>query len=166
MKRFVWFFALIFLLAWCSSVLAADLVCDFDGNSKIDDSDLLILLAYLQVKGLSKIGLQTLDIPTVQAKARLLLNNSALVVTRLPLPADILEDTNSTEVSDNDLMILLAYLQTKGLSEIGLQTLDFPTVQAKAILLLNRTVALSKFPQIQIGDSTVPVTITGIQVDP
>ena len=115
------------------NLFGAGVVCDFDGNSKSDNSDLFILLAYIQVRGLADIGIQTLDIATVQATARALTNNSGLVLQRLPGAVDILEDTSGSALTNNDLMILLSYLQTKGLADLGILTLDFPTVRASAI---------------------------------
>lgn len=146
----IWLFCLT-LLCLCPSVLsAADVVCDFDGDTMITSKDSAILTAWLNLRRYN-------DVAAVQARARLLYG-SDLTVVRLPTTFDKLEDA-ATIVGSTDKSLLTAYLNLRKIS-------DFTSVQERAKLLLGEVVRLSKLPGSPVGDSTVPVTITGIQVDP
>jgi hypothetical protein len=159
-------FFLILVLVFSFSSVYAEQVCDFDGNQTINDKDLIVMLAYLQTKGLADSGILTLDIATVQSAARNALNDQTLTVTRLPdKDKDDLESDAISALSDNDLILFLVYIQKKGLADAGIGTLDFAGVEAAGGALLNKTLSVGKFPGTEIGNSTVPVTITGISTD-
>jgi len=160
------FLVLLMVLSTCSLFAADEYVCDFDGDKQSTDNDLMIMVSYFQVRLLAEKKWATLDLATVQQKARILLNNQSLLVTRLPAAGDVLEDSSRTDLNDNDLMLLVAYFQTRLLASRKLAVLDFASVQDKAGLLLNQTVWISKFPEITLGSVDVPFTMTGIQVGP
>lgn len=147
MKREYLFLMLLVFVA--AQGICSDAACDFDGDGVITSSDTAIFAAWLQTR-------KSTDIAIVQNRARAFV--STVVVTRLPSSSDQL--TDSTElIGSKDLAFLAAYLQTRKSS-------DFSLVQGRANAILGLTVSLSKLPGVAIGDSTVPVTITGIQVDP
>jgi hypothetical protein len=158
---------LLFLMIICSvsMVYGAEYVCDFNGDDTANDTDLIVLLAYIQTKGLAELDIATLDIATVQASARSLLGDQTLVVSRLPDSNDDLENSVPGDIGDNDLIIFLAYLQTKGLAELDIVTLDFSSVEDSASGLLGKAVGLGKFPGTPIGDSSFTTTITDIDPD-
>lgn len=164
MKKFVLLLVMVFV---SMNLYAAVSVCDLDGNTKIDDTDLFIILAYLQIKILAEEKVVPLDLPTVQKRSRLLLQNQSLVVSRLPQKADILEDSTSDTLSDRDFMAMLAYLQIRVLDEeLESVTLDFPTVEKRAAKLYGQTLRMGKFPGMPIGDGGVNFTLTGIETGP
>jgi hypothetical protein len=160
-------FFILLLMNFCfPAAYGAGYVCDFDADNSANDNDLIIMLAYLQTKGLAEVGIGSLDISTVQTSARNLLGNQSLTVARLPDSNDDLENLSTAEVGDNDLIIFLAYLQTKGLAEVGIGTLNFSSVEDSASQLLSKTVGLGKFPETPIGTASFTTTITGITTDP
>ncbi len=146
----IWLFCLTLLCLFPSVLSAADVACDFDGDKLITSKDSAILTAWLNLR-------RSDDVVAVQSRARLLYG-SDLTVVRLPSDTDKIEDA-STIVGSTDKSLLVAYLNLR-------KTSDFASVQERANLLLGKVVRLSKLPGSPIGDSTVPVTITGIQVDP
>lgn len=125
-----------------------DEVCDLDGDGIISSSDTAIFAAWLQTRKSS-------DISVVQTRARAFV--ATVVVVRLPGLSDKLVDSSDT-LGSTDLAFLVAFLQTR-------QSTDFSLVEGRANAILGQSLALSKLPGITIGDSTVPVTITGIQLD-
>jgi hypothetical protein len=162
-RKFI--FSVLLIVFFTSSAFSAQ-VCDFDGNSSINDTDLIVLLAYLQVKGLADLGIGTLDVASVQSAARTILNSTTLTVVRLPITSsDDLEADSTAALGDNDLILMLVYLQKKGLADLGIGTLDFDSIQTAAGSLLSKTLSMGKFPGTEIGSSTVPITITGIQTN-
>ena len=144
----IWLFCLALLCLSPSVLPAADVACDFDGDKLITSKESAILTAWLNLRRSS-------DMVAVQNRARLLYG-SDLTVVRLPSDTDKIEYA-STIVGSTDKSLLVAYLNLR-------KTSDFSSVQQRANLLLGKAVRLSKLPGSLIGDSTVPVTITGIQV--
>lgn len=128
---------------------AAGLACDFDADGTITSSDSAIFAAWLQTRKSS-------DFQIVQDRARAFV--ATVVVVRLPSAQDKLADSADL-VGSTDLAFLAAYIQTRKSS-------DFALVESRAYAILGQVLSLSKLPATVIGDSTVPVTITGIQVDP
>lgn len=159
-------FLILSLVILASNSHAATVVCDFDGSQAADDTDLIVMLAYLQVKGLAAINLMTLDLASVQTTARNILQNNTLTLTRLPDEStDDLESQVSSTLGDNDLILFLAYLQTKGLAAINLVELNFSNVENNASTIRGSALSLGQFPGTPTGNSTLPIRIEGIQPD-
>jgi hypothetical protein len=107
----------------------SSLRCDFTGDGVVGDADLMLLLAARQTKGLADIDIVTYDVATVKSAASDLY--SAGDYTNAILPDDLIDDLDSDgQISDQDLMALLAYLQTRGLAELEITALNEETVTA------------------------------------
>ncbi len=141
-------------------------VCDFNEDQLINDKDIVTLFAFIQVDSLAKDGFAVLDLASVQDYARDVLGDQSFTLSRMPdVAKDDLSGNNTNILDDEDVVLLFAYMQVDSLAKDGFATLDFPSVESSATDLIGRTVSLSKFPTTPIGDSTIPVTITGIQTD-
>jgi hypothetical protein len=114
---------------------ASGLRCDFDNDGKVADSDLLFLLAAIQTKGLADSGILTYDVATVKNAAKALY--SAGNYDNAVLPGTTIDDLNGDgKVTDVDLMILLSYIQKKGLADAGIGTVDADSIGANTKVLL------------------------------
>lgn len=129
----------------------ADLAGDLDGNGSVTLEDIAYTMAWF-LKG------RTSDKQLVVTTATGLYANATGPVVRLP---DTASDSffGGNIVDLNDIAIMMAYF-LKGRST------DFETVRSQAISLYQSANVIYKLPGTPVGDSTVPVTVTGIQVDP
>jgi hypothetical protein len=139
------------LLFVCFTVFPArgEIVGDFDGDSKTTLKDVVILLAWYQITDKT-------SIEKCLARAQTILSTVS-TVTRLPKePSDSL---SGVKVVLRDVVLMLAWYQITDKS-------DFSKVQLRAnTILVGDYSALEYLPETPIGGSTVPVTITGIQLD-
>jgi len=138
----------LFLISIVLPAYSAELACDLDGSGDISSSDVAIFAAWLQTR-------KSTDKAIVQARARAFI--STVVVARLPVASDKLVDS-SADLDSKDLAFLAGYLQTRKSS-------DFALVEARAKSILGVAISLSKLPGAPVGDSTIPLVITGIQTD-
>lgn len=140
--------ALIFSMAgpiWAQSVF------NFDVSSSVDIKDLVYFISWLQAE-------QTGSVEVVVARAKEIFPEASGPLTRLPSLA--YEDINDDGLVDvKDLVLFIAWLQAE-------QTSVFSVVENRALEIYSTVGRLSKLPGTPIGDSKVPITITGIQVDP
>jgi hypothetical protein len=141
---FILFLALIMPV----SIYGKTIACDFDGDEIVTSSDIAIFAAWIQSR-------KSTDVSFVQGLARGFV--SGITITRLPTDTDKLEDS-SAAIGTTDLGLLAAYIQSRKSS-------DFSFVESVANSIMSKVVSLSKLPGTEIGDSTVPITITGITTD-
>ena len=161
-SKFLLFFAFFFALTGC--VFGSDLVCDFDANQKINTNDAAVLLAYLKEAANAKILGTQVTIASVQDRAQKII--AGTTVSRLPEEAkDDLGNASVNELNTSDAALLLAYLKEAANASILGTTVEFSAVESRAANILGTAVGAGKFPGTEIGDSTVPITITGITTD-
>jgi hypothetical protein len=143
----LFFVGLVFALLVSTPVSAA-LLGDFNGDGSITTHDVVFLLAWVQT------GRGT-DVSVIDARAKVIL--PSITTSCVNLPTLTKDDLNGdTLVTTHDVVFLLAWIQ------IG-RTFDATTIEtrAKAILAAIST-SLSKFPGLEIGSATIPITIEGI----
>lgn len=144
------FILLLILIVVSTGTLRAEIVGDFDGDQKTTLKDVVILLAWYQLTDKT-----SLDKLLARAQAIL---STVTTVTRLPIEPN--DSLTGTKVVLKDVVVMLAWYQITDKN-------DFSKVQLRASAILSGDYStLEYLPQTPIGDSTVPVTITGIQVDP
>lgn len=123
---------------------------NFDTASDVDIKDLIYYISWLQAE-------KTSNVSTVVARAMEIYPAASGPLSRLPDVSS--DDLNGDGVADiKDLIFMIAWMQAEKIS-------DFTVVENRALEIWNGVGSLSKLPGTPIGDSTVPVTITGIQVD-
>lgn len=146
-QRMIVFFLFVFFITSVS--LKADIVGDFDNDQKTTLKDVAILLAWYQITDRTSLS-------KVLARAQRILSTVTLV-SRLPIePADSL---TGNKIVLKDVAVLLGWYQIFDRN-------DWTKVQQRANTILPSDYSsLEYLPQTPIGDSTVPVTITGIQPD-
>lgn len=144
------FCILLVFLALTSASLHAEVVGDFDGDQKTTLKDVVILLAWYQITDKT-------SLVKLLARSQAILSTVSSV-TRLPVePADSL---TGNKVVLKDVVLMLSWYQITDKN-------DWIKVTQRAnTILAGDYSSLEYLPQTPIGDSTVPVTITGIQVDP
>ncbi len=138
-------------------VLAISLTCpafavkvgDFDGDSSVGLNDIVYMLGWYQT------GKST-DATAVVNRAKEILSSASGPLTRLP--DNTSDDLSESGVGLDDIVLMLAWYQT------GKST-DSSAVESRAKEILSSVNYLSKFPEMDIGSSTVPITITGIQTN-
>jgi len=160
-KKF--FFVVLLMLAIFSPAVQAEIVCDFDGSGLVDDNDLAILIGWKQLIN-AGVTADKITVDSLYSVSRNVLS-SVSGVARIPvLSKDNLTDEAQDSIDDEDLAFFIAYKQ---LENAGAKNFSFDTVRLVAInILSNISRSMGKAPGSPIGDSVVPVTITGIQVDP
>jgi len=146
LKNTVVVFLFLLLTFPCFSATSGDL----DGNGYVDLNDIAYFMAWF-LKG----GATNKD--TVVSTATSLYASAKGPITRLPDPAyDNFAGGDS--VGMKDIAIMMAFFIKGG-------STDFSVIRQQAISLYSSSDNLYKLPGTPVGDSTVPVTITGIQVD-
>lgn len=140
---------LLFCFVLLSVALKADIVGDFDGDQKTTLKDVVILLAWYQITDKTSLS-------KLLARAQTIMNTVSSV-TRLPVePTDSLI---GDKVVLKDVVLMLSWYQITDKN-------DWIKVQQRAnAIMASDYSSLEYLPQTPIGDSTVPVTITGIQPD-
>jgi hypothetical protein len=114
---------------------ATGLRCDFNQDGAVGDADLLLLLAARQTKGLADVGVGTYDVSTVKGAASTLYPSGNY--TNAILPDKVIDDIDGDgQITDQDLMCLLGYLQTKGLADVNIGSLDETSVTDSTKTLL------------------------------
>jgi len=147
LKKIAVVFLFLSLAFPCFSSTAGDL----DGNGYVDLKDIAYFMAWF-LKG----GTTSKD--TVVSTATSLYAPAKGPIVRLPDPAyDNFAGGGS--VGMKDIEIMMAFFIKGG-------STDFSVVRQQAISLYSSSDSLYKLPGTPVGDSTVPVSITGIQVDP
>ncbi len=142
----------VLVLFICFAIIPAraEIVGDFDGDSKTTLKDVVILLAWYQITDKT-------SIEKCLARAQAILS-TVTTVTRLPVEPN--DSLSGTKVVLKDVVLMLAWYQITDKN-------DFSKVQLRAnTILAGDYSSLEYLPETPIGDSTVPVTVTGIQVDP
>ncbi len=143
------------ILVFCVMVLSV-LPCysatsgDLDGNGYVDMNDIAYFMGWFLKGG-------TTSKETVVSAASSLYSSAKGPIVRLPDPAYD-NFAGDSHVGMKDIAIMMAYFLKGGSS-------DFGVISAQAKSLYPSFESLYKLPQTPVGDSTVPVTITGIQVD-
>ncbi|HNX75916.1 MAG TPA: hypothetical protein PLM07_01340 [Candidatus Rifleibacterium sp.] len=147
LKKIIIAFLFFSLVLPCFSATSGDL----DGNGYVDFKDIAYFMGWFLKGG-------TTNKETVVSAASSLYSNAKGPIVRLPDPAyDNFAGENY--VGMKDIAIMMASFLKGGSS-------DFGVVSAQAKSLYPSFESLYKLPGTPVGDSTVPVTITGIQVDP
>ncbi len=160
----------LFLLLFLSlgiGVSNAALVSDFDSDNLITTSDIAIFIAWKTEFDFSvKDPSYLVTFENVDIRASNILPASEIVVRRLPIPSvDKLADRGDNPVAD-DIAYMLAFVVENNFAiKTGTQV-KFENVAIRASQILTLKTNLGKLPGGTIGDSTIPVTITGIQLDP
>ncbi len=130
--------------------LFAQTAFNFDTASDIDIKDLIYYISWLQAE-------KTSNVSTVVARAMEIYPAASGPLSRLPDESS--DDLNGDGVADiKDLIFMISWIQAEKIS-------DFTIVENRALEIWNGVGSLSKLPGTPIGGSTVPVTITGIQLD-
>ena len=144
MKRF---FLLLFFVTAAVSLQGAVVAGDFDGDERVTLKDIAYALAfYLYVDA---------TLSTLPSYSSSFYNKATGPVVRLPGAADSFDSKEGFGLGDISVMLAF-YLSVEP---------DFEKIGASANSFFDRTGQIYKLPETPIGDSTVPVTITGIQVD-
>ncbi|NCB39966.1 MAG: hypothetical protein EOM80_14475 [Erysipelotrichia bacterium] len=132
------------------SVSSAAIAGDFDGSGSVTLEDIAYYMAWFTEGG-------TTDKQLIALTASGLYKNAKGPVVRLP---NLLYDNffGDNSIGLKDIAIMMAWF-TEGAS------LDFSVVLDQAVILYPPANNIYKLPATPIGDSTVPVTITGIQPD-
>lgn len=148
MKRTVCILFAVFLLV--PSLSFAIVAGDLDGNNSVTLEDVAYFMAWVSIGRPS-------NTEAVVDAAKGLYANAKGPMTRLP---NVAYDNfyGGTSLTLNDVAIMMAWI-TSGRSG------DFGVVRGSAISLYSPADNVYKLPATPLGDSTVPVTITGIQVD-
>mgnify|MGYP006936277515 FL=1 len=127
-----------------------DIVGDFDGDSQTTLYDVVILLAWTQLSDKTSISKLLARSQTILSEIK--------TVTRLPV--EPMDSLSGDTVTLKDVVLMLAWTQLTDKN-------DWSKVKLRANTILQDDYSnLEYLPQTPIGNSTVPVTITGIQVDP
>lgn len=146
--RFIVLVLFVVLLSSC--VFGATKVGDFDGDGAVAIKDVVYELAWMQTGKSS-------DVSTIEARAKEIYAEASGSITRLPI--DMTDDISGDSIiTIDDIVLTLGWIQTSKSSDSSL-------VEARAKEILSTVGYLSKSPEMEIGSSTVPVTITGIQTD-
>lgn len=162
-RRNWWVCAFLFVLLSMSQVAFSEAVCDFDGNSAVNDNDLAILIGWKQLINAGVPAAQITTANLLDVSKNIL--TSVAAVTRIPdLNKDNLTDEANDAIDDEDLAFFIAYKQ---LENAGISNFSFENVKSVALnILSNLTRSMGKAPGMSLGDSASTFTITGIQVDP
>lgn len=144
------FVLIVLLLVGVPSISFAVVAGDFDGNGSVTLEDIAYYMAWFTEAG-------TTDKQLIASVASSLYKNAKGPVVRLP---DALYDNffGDNSIGLKDIAIMMAWF-TEGASS------DFNVILNQAVILYPPANNIYKLPATPIGDSTVPVTITGIQPD-
>ncbi|MDD3149035.1 MAG: hypothetical protein PHD82_17225 [Candidatus Riflebacteria bacterium] len=129
----------------------AEIVGDFDGDQKTTLKDVAILLAWFQLPPADKSN------STVLLERAKVIYSQVSNITRFPKEPN--DSLSGGTVTVKDVVLMLAWFQVPEKSWDGVK------FRANEIIKGDYS-SLEYLPETPIGDSTVPVTITGIQVDP
>jgi len=139
----------LFIFSSLLKPVSGDIVGYFDGDSQTSLHDVVILLAWTQLSDKTSIS-------KLLARSQTILNEIK-TVTRLPV--EPMDSLSGDTVTLKDVVLMLAWTQLSDKS-------DWSKIKLRANTILQDDYSsLEYLPQTPIGDSTVPVTITGIQVD-
>lgn len=160
---------ILLLLAFFSFVscgLFAGIAGDFDSSGSVQTNDIVVLIAWLQEKVLSlRDSSYKVTIENVDSRAESILG-SAINTSRLPDPSsDDFGDLAANSLTTDDAVIMISFVMEKTLALRNGTYFTSTDVETRANGILRLSSGVGKLPETPIGDSTVPVTITGIQVD-
>ncbi|HOI90901.1 MAG TPA: hypothetical protein PLK28_10350 [Candidatus Rifleibacterium sp.] len=147
MKKFCMLLLLVFLNSFC---YGADLAGDFDGNGRVTIEDVAYFMAWLASN-------RTNNLKLIADEAYKLYAKAVGPVVRAP-SAQYDNFAGGTTAGLKDIAIVMGWLSENRSSDFGI-------VRSSAKSLYDPTDYIYKLPGTPVGDSTVPVTITGIQVD-
>jgi len=140
----------LFIFSSLLKPVSGDIVGDFDGDSQTTLYDVVILLAWTQLSDKTSISKLLARSQTILSEIK--------TVTRLPV--EPMDSLSGDTVTLKDVVLMLAWTQLTDKN-------DWSKVKLRANTILQDDYSnLEYLPQTPIGNSTVPVTITGIQVDP
>lgn len=151
-KEYVSYIFVIGLLVISPMLFAADKVGDFDRDGVVSINDVVYELAWIQS------GRPT-DTVLVVNRAKEIYASAVGPISRIP--DEVTDDVSDSGVNIDDVVFMLAWIQSG-------KTSDSSVVETRAAEIMASVSSnyLSKSPEMEIGSSTVPVTITGIQTDP
>ncbi len=148
MKRFYVLILFVFLNPFC---YGADIAGDFDGNGRVTIEDVAYFMAWLANN-------RTSNLKLIADEAYKLYSKAVGPVVRVP-SAQYDNFSGGTTAGLKDIAIVMGWLSVNRSSDFGI-------VRGSAKSLYDPADYIYKLPGTPLGDSTVPVTITGIQIDP
>ena len=143
-------FIYIAIILVSASSTSAAVVGDFNGDGKVTIDD--VVFEYASVELGSKA-----TAATIESRAKELFSSIVGSVSKVP-DAGIDDVSGDASISIDDVVLTYAWV------ELG-SSATTATVESRAKELYSAIDYLAKFPQMAIGSSTVPITITGIQTD-
>ena len=132
-------------------VLASEKVGDLNGDGKITIDDVVYEYAYVDLGS-------TATLTSVESRAKELYSAIAGQITRLP-DSKLDDVSGDSGVNIDDVVLTYAYV------DLG-STATTSSVESRAKELYSAIDYLSKTPGMEIGSSTVPVSISGITTNP
>jgi len=165
MNRQISLLLVVFSFVSCS--VFAGIAGDFDNSGSAQTNDTVVLIAWLQERVLSlRDSSYKLTIENVDSRAEGILGSS-INTSRLPDPSiDDFGDLAANSLTTDDVVIMISFVIEKTLALRNGTSFTATDVEARANGILRLSSGVGKLPETPVGDSTVPVTITGIQVDP
>jgi len=128
------------------TAFAADLRCDIDGNGKVNLTDAVMILGWIN-SGRSS------DKTAILTEAQLLYPVTTTVY-RVPDPV-------GDDIDGNGKLNLSDVVYSLGWINAG-RAFDSSAIETEAKLLYPVSSSLNSFPGLEIGSSTIPISITGI----
>ena len=145
-----WLAVVFALIIMANTVAYSAVVGDFNNDNQVTIDDVVFEYAAVELGS-------TATTAEVESRAKELFKNISGTVSKLP-DASVDDVSGDSAISIDDVVLTYAWV------ELG-STATTSTVESRAKELYKAIDYLSKFPQMDIGSSMVPVVITGIQTD-